>query len=61
MLGFFHIHQPDTGVMHQSRRLQSLAGFLLRQPGRGKFAELVIDKWKQLLRRARITLLNLRE
>src|SRR5262245_33842318 len=47
--------------MNERRRLQRLPRLLLRQPHRRKLPQLVVHQRQELLRRLRITLLNLRQ
>ena len=49
MLSLLYIHEPDVGIMYQSRCLQRLARLLLGQLGGGKLAKLIIHQRQQLL------------
>src|SRR5262249_50702817 len=58
VLSFFHIHEAEIRLMHESSRLERLAGLFQRQLLPGKLAQLVINQWQQLLRSVRIALLD---
>src|SRR5262249_5952000 len=53
--------QSQISFMHQSRRLQRLAGLFVGQFCRGQLPQLFIDEWQQLLRRRGISLFDRRE
>ena len=57
----FVSHQPHIRLMDEGRRLERLPRLLLGQPGRGQFAQLVVDQRQKLLSGRRIALFDLRE
>jgi hypothetical protein len=59
MLSSLNIHKTDVGIMDQGSSLQRLARLFVRQLRGSKFAEFIVDEWKQLLGRTRIAILNL--
>ena len=53
--------QPHVGFVHQRRGLERLPRLLLGQLGSGQFSQFVIHQRQQLLGRAWVAVLNLRE
>ena len=53
------VNQPEIGLMHQGRRLQSLAGLLVGEFGGSEFTKFVVDQWQEPLGGGRITVLDL--
>ena len=48
----------QPGLMHESRGLQRLSGFLIGHPDDGELAQFLIDQREQLIGRLRIARIN---
>ncbi len=58
MLGLLHVHQPHIRLVHERRRLERLARFLLGHLGRRQFPQLVVDQRQKLLGGRGVALLD---
>ena len=56
--GALLIDKPHVSLVHQGGGLQRVVGRLVRHPGGGEFAQLVVDQRQQLLGRRRVALFD---
>ena len=61
VLGLLNVHQPQVSLMDKGRRLERLAGLLLRHLLCRQFAQLVVDQRQELLGGVGVTLIYGRE